>query len=492
MRFFKRLQTAKDIWFVIGISVFFFLLRLPSFFEPYWYGDEGIYEVIGFALRHGRLLYRDIWDNKPPLLYLIYALFDGSQSPVRIFSFLVGIISIILFLFLAKKLFSNKWTVYTVTTIFTILLGLPLIEGNIANAENFMILPSVGAALLVISLVEDKLSKKKQQIFLALAGISLGLSLLTKIVAVFDVAAFWVFIFIVKSEYQKSFIKLVKEAINFSLIFISSFLLPLFITLIFFATQGAFKLFLQSSFFSNIGYVNYGNQFIIPQGLLVVKLILLFAFCIFLFFKKKLFSKTQLFIFIWLSFSLFSALFSQRPYTHYMLVAIASFSLFAGFLLEKGKMRIVYSLIFIGIIIFAWKNFWFYDKSFSYYANFAKYTVGVENTIQYQSFFDKVTPRDYGIVEYLNTVRKENDPIFVWGNSAQIYRLLNVMPPGKYTVAYHITSTPSTIKETQNSLIHSMPKYVIILQNAETMPYQLKHYSLKVQIDNAIIYERIY
>ncbi|HXS15287.1 MAG TPA: hypothetical protein VN711_04105, partial [Candidatus Saccharimonadales bacterium] len=69
-----RLQKSSHFWFLLAASLVFFLLRFPSFFEPYWYGDEGIYEVIGYGLTHGRLLYQGIWDNKPPLLYLIYAI----------------------------------------------------------------------------------------------------------------------------------------------------------------------------------------------------------------------------------------------------------------------------------------------------------------------------------------------------------------------------------------------------------------------------------
>ena len=51
-------------------------LRLPSLFEPFWYGDENIYLAIGQSIRHGQILYRDITDypNKPPLIYLFAAL----------------------------------------------------------------------------------------------------------------------------------------------------------------------------------------------------------------------------------------------------------------------------------------------------------------------------------------------------------------------------------------------------------------------------------
>lgn len=490
LKLITQLQKSRDFWFLFIGSIVFFLLRLPSFFEPYWYGDEGIYEVLGFGMRHGRLLYRDIWDNKPPLLYLIYALFNGDQAPVRIFSFVVGLIAVILFFFLTKKLFSKTSSQYTATILFGLLLGLPFLEGNIANAENFMILPSVGAALITFYLSEDKHLKIKHYLLLAISGLLLGISFLTKVVAVFDVAAFWFFLFVIGFQ-TEHFGKLVKQTFTYSVIFITTFLLPLLVTIIFFGLHGSLKTFFQSAFFSNVGYVNYGNQFIIPQGLLIAKLLLLGAIALFLLIKRTSFSKTQLFIYIWLSFSLFSALFSQRPYTHYLLVFIASFSLFIGLLIQEKK-KVFNTVLLVLLIIFLAKNFWYYDKVLGYYLNFVQYVSGTKTTENYQAFFDKNAVRDYEIASYLKTVRKDNEPIFIWGNSAQIYKLAEALPPGRYTVAYHITTNRETLKETQSALIQEMPKYVIILQNTQDMPYQLKHYKMSISISNAIIYERTY
>ena len=53
----------EAIFIILAVVV---LLRVPSLFEPYWYGDEGIYLTVGRSLRHGLALYRDVHDNKPP------------------------------------------------------------------------------------------------------------------------------------------------------------------------------------------------------------------------------------------------------------------------------------------------------------------------------------------------------------------------------------------------------------------------------------------
>ena len=64
---------SKNKFWVFLFLIFLFL-RLPSLFEPYWYGDEGIYLTLGQGVRKGLVLYQQIHDNKPPTLYYLAAL----------------------------------------------------------------------------------------------------------------------------------------------------------------------------------------------------------------------------------------------------------------------------------------------------------------------------------------------------------------------------------------------------------------------------------
>ena len=102
MFFTKRI--SYEAVFLLGVCLLFFLLRFPSLFEPYWYGDEGVYFTIGKALNQGRFLYTEIWDNKPPLLYLFYAVFNDLFS-IRFASLAFGLASVITFFFLAREFF---------------------------------------------------------------------------------------------------------------------------------------------------------------------------------------------------------------------------------------------------------------------------------------------------------------------------------------------------------------------------------------------------
>src|ERR1035437_6409331 len=112
MKILAKLEKSFDSWFLIVISFVFFLLRLPSLFEPDWYGDEGIYQVLGIGIRAGRLLYRDIFDNKPPLLYILYSLVSSDQFMTRFISLVFGLISVWGFFYLSKKILNNPKIAY--------------------------------------------------------------------------------------------------------------------------------------------------------------------------------------------------------------------------------------------------------------------------------------------------------------------------------------------------------------------------------------------
>src|SRR3989344_3016759 len=57
---------------LVIILLLTFLLRFPSLFEPFWYGDEGIFAAVARNLNLGGVLYETAWDNKPPMIYLTY------------------------------------------------------------------------------------------------------------------------------------------------------------------------------------------------------------------------------------------------------------------------------------------------------------------------------------------------------------------------------------------------------------------------------------
>lgn len=499
MRALARLDKNKSAWFMLILLFFFFLFRLPSLFEPYWYGDEGVYQTLGIAIKNDKLLYRDIWDNKPPLIYLLYSVLNSDQFATRAVSLIAGLLSVLVFFFLAKKLFDSvggSKIHFFATIIFAILFGLPLIEGNIANAENFMLLPILIAAFLIVnvstksksSLLNFKLSEQAFQ--LLTSGFLLSIAFLFKVVALFDLAAFIVFLTIIKVRQRQSLknIKNIKEQIVLVSV---GFIIPIIATALFFLANGALQDFLQATLIQNVGYVGHGNNFLIPYGFLFLKTVILSAFILYILKIRKILSATTTFILIWFAFSLFNAFFAERPYVHYLLVVIPSFSLIVGLIFWDKKYQKIITLFLLIATVFIFNNFLFFNKSIAYYPNFISFIIDKQSSISYKAFFDKKTPIDYEIALFLKSKINNKDSIFIWGNNPQVYKMTGALPPGKYVVAYHISGNKDGILNTKNAISKARPKFIVIMPNQPPIPFSLSGYFARFEIDKVLIYERI-
>ena len=71
-----RARPTSRHWRSVVLAVFAlgFVLRLPTFFRPLLSDDEAIYATTADAVARGGLLYRDVVDHKPPLIYHVYEL----------------------------------------------------------------------------------------------------------------------------------------------------------------------------------------------------------------------------------------------------------------------------------------------------------------------------------------------------------------------------------------------------------------------------------
>jgi hypothetical protein len=85
----ERTQSTRA-WLLGGLAVVF-LRALPNLRYPIG-RDQATYCVIGQGLLHGQLLYRDLWDNKPPAIFYVYALVVKIFGPVM---WCVGVVDIL-------------------------------------------------------------------------------------------------------------------------------------------------------------------------------------------------------------------------------------------------------------------------------------------------------------------------------------------------------------------------------------------------------------
>lgn len=459
----SELKTLKPIhWILLAVI----LLRIPSLFEPYWYGDEAIYLTLGEGIRQGLTLYKDIFDHKPPLIYILSAL-AGS---IFWFKFLL-LVSHIVTVFLFSKLVSvflekstmpekrQKKAVLLAVSLFALFTTLPLLEGNIANAELFLALPIIAGLLMVFS---SKLTPKR----LILTGGVFSLAILYKVPAVFEIAALIVFWWLVSLG---SFTKTL-QAFGKTLFLGIGITLPILATILYYTLQGALHDYLAAGLLINIGYtaswsapVTQNIDFL--SGNLVTRTIVLFVLLAAIAVFKKRLDQTTFFVSLWFVFSLFAALLSGRPYPHYLLQAIAPLALLVTILVNGAQKQRFWTtpliLVFLASLVFY--KFSAYPV-LPYYQNFLAFTFGQKGHQQYLTSFDVRTPRTYRLAQFIASTTKPKDKIFIWGTEPELYALSRRLPPGRYVTSFHISDFGGA-QETIQALSKNLPKYILIDTN---------------------------
>ena len=346
-------------WLVVHEAILMILagvvfLRIPSLFEPYWYGDEGIYLTIGRAMRHGVELYKGIHDNKPPLIYTLAAVADGKQFWFKFILLLWGVATVAVFWNVSRY---KIWP----TVIFAALTTLPLLEGNIANAELFFLLLTVSAFGLVWK--NDSL----KNIFGA--GVLYGMAGLFKTPGLLEVAV-WPTIWLVTRDrgwFKKSFWMGVGAVI------------PTGLAVVYFLGRGTLPEFMTAVGIKMIPYLSSWNVGLPIIGSLSGRAMLLVGWLGVLWLVGRKVPRTVVIMGVWWGIALFSALLSGRPYPHYLLQLVPVVSLVAGAVVWEEKRGKILWLTMVVTTVAAVSLFKFYAYPVvSYYQNWGKWVVGAE------------------------------------------------------------------------------------------------------------------
>lgn len=478
---YRLIQKIKDFdrWLAIpnwlcGLLGAVFVLRIPSFFEAYSYGDEMIYLTLGNAVRHGLTLYKDIHDNKPPLLYLLAAI-AGNLFWFKVILALAAIVAVILFWKLALKIFAKEKKAMIATFAFAILTTLPLLEGNIVNSENFMIGLTM-AALLVL------LTQKHSFKNLFLAGVLFACAALFKIPAAFEVPAILVYWFIADSG--KNLGELSRKTFFIGL----GFLTPILLTIVWYYFRGALPDYIKAAFLQNIGYLSsfrpedIQKPFLVRNAPLLIRGVIVLIGLIILWLKRSKLSKEFVFATVWVLLALFAVTLSERPYPHYLLQAVPAASLLIAILVKGETVDQVLTIIPLGLLLFipVYYKFYYYP-TFSYYARFVKLATGQMNKQAYLNTFGGNTLNNYEIADFIVKSTAPDEKIFVWGDSPVIYALTRRLPAFKYVAAYHILGFSSKA-EVISALTKQPPAIIVILTDSpgfpEIMPFLNRDYVL--------------
>lgn len=450
---------------LILILILVILLRLPSLFEPAWYGDENIYLTIGQGIRKGLVLYRDITDypNKPPLIYWLAAL-ARSVFGFRLILMLWNLVNVTVIWKVLRLLLPKKpWIHYSFTLMFVLLTSLPILEGNITNGEIFMIMPTTAAMLLL------------WQGRFFWAGTLFAVGFLFKVPVAADMIASGIFFLVIPPPaprlWRAGLFNTHKFAISIrnGLVLTMGWMWLVGLTVGIHAWQGIPPMVLIKEMMGNTRYINTwqsGRDFLTLATLPARTVVVLGATILLIWCRKRI-NQTVLWASLWTMWALFGALLSGRPYPHYLLQVVPPLVMLMASAAYERKAVINLAVVAV-VLMLIWGAYVRFNFSvypvLAYYPNFWAYTTGKISQEEYYRRFDGRMPRNYLVAEYLREHTASSEQIYVWGTEPDVYVLTKRLPVGRLTTSFHVEDLDEYNRLNQE-LKQTLPKYIVWMEN---------------------------
>lgn len=205
--------------------------------------DEGQYGYIAWRWLDGALPYVDSFDQKPPATYLVYALafaaFGVSPESLHWVTGLYTLGTVVALHALGRVLVSPAAGL-AAAAMLSLLVVEPSFLGNASNTETFLLLP------MVLGLLASVRALPRRSLGWSFAAGALGaLACLFKQVAAFNLLYCGVLLLLGGSR---------KPDLRLATALVAGAMLPLLVTLAFFAAQGALDPLLEHVVWHNLGY----------------------------------------------------------------------------------------------------------------------------------------------------------------------------------------------------------------------------------------------
>ena len=515
--FFKKIDRFLDRQtLLLLLLVLIIILRLPNFFEPYWYGDEAIYLTLGNALKQGGQLYTTIIDHKTPLIY--YLAMVPNQLYFRVLNLCWMLATTTFFFYFAKKLFKKESKAFLASLILVILTSLPWLEGNIPNGELFVMgFVMLGAVFFTHSSIFTNLLQKelvfkqtlKDGLILSAAGAMMGLGILTKVPALLDAAAFLAIFALLFSKVlfnPKNEAKMIKQSFfylaNRGLFFGLGLITPILISILYFVSKGQGQDYLDYGLLYNFRYsqswsLDLGNDLLNFAFSMAGKTIILFILFSLIILNHEQLKKSFQFISLYFIFALYSVLLSNRPYPHYFiqmvpalaLLLVETFSTLQTILRKHKQKKILglgktlvlsAGLLSLTIYIMLSLNFKPYS-TVKYYKQFYKYATLQISKEEYENSFDSLVAENRQVSQLIKEMGLKK--IFIWGTNPLLYAQSHTIPTSRFTVSFHIKDFGDHDR-TMAQIRQEKPKLIIVMNNETDNFPQLTSYLQEFYLEN--------
>lgn len=435
------------------------VLYLPALDNPFE-RDEGVYATIAQGLLEGLVPYRDLFDNKPPLVYAWYALgfvlFGESVVAPRLIAALLLSLTTLAVYGEARLLFA-KGVAYVATGLFALGTGLPWIALH-ANTEAYMLLPLVGS-LLAFTLG----LRRRNGWWLLAAGVLGGMAMMTKQVALWNVIALAVVAAVWhwrRNGLNRRIVVPPGQVLAGASISVGAVAIP-------FALAGA----LSDLFYASLSYnflyvsslslverlVNLGYGLLVFFGI-AAPLISASIFGVYLVFRRPRRSLDYL-VLLWALASAIGVASGGRFYPHYFLHLVPAMSILAAitiYNLWRGRnlRRLVKPAVLTGLVLLV--------VSAGTNAVLLAVPRQAEEELAPSVFHQKMWEQDSeAIGDYIEERTDPDQTIFNFGRESQIYFYADRRPAVRYFYDWAFRYDEETLPELMADLRDGKPIYII-------------------------------
>lgn len=416
------MEPARGYRALLAAALLFTVLRVPSFLEPSWYTDEAGYATTARALLHGKVLYAQIWTNKPPLhpwtLAMVLKLVGPEEWGLHGLTYVSGLLALAALAYAATRLLSPSRATVAVL-LGALLLGAPLLGTELAIPENLLIAPAAWAGALLLTRVGGP-GRWWPLAVGALAAAAIGYQQ----TAVADATAFAVIILFAAPRPLRSLaLYLVVVTAGTALWLVPSLVLAG-------PSRVAFAL---------VGFYIPFTQAVLPQGhggLLRDAALLVLATALAVLAAYLLRRRPVVIWGSWL-WAIATALVAgaaHQPYAHYVIPTVVPQALALAAVpvpsswVPRPRQGVGYAVLLLAVagtwvLAAVIRSDWMLDQFWlaPYYGGFAEVAAGREPLTTWQHGFDARVASDEGVAAWVRSHHREGTRAVVWSSDAWPY-----------------------------------------------------------------------
>lgn len=458
----KRIENkhTSDIFLFIVVCIISLIYLNSSPLYPNMLPDidSSVFQVMGKGMLENKIIYKDLFDHKGPIVYIINAIafLISNKYGLFITEVIIAYIGTI-FIYKTARIFLNK-NFSIIMSIIYLFIGYRYFYGGNYSEEYAITFISI-AIYYIIKILHSKENHKLNWIMI---GATFAITFLIKptYCAIWAVFGLVQLICSIKDKKIKELIK----AIGYMIIGILIISIPIIIYLV---INGAMNSFIDAYFLMNI---KYSKSTITQKIQGLIKLFIAYKYSVYLILmlisniviliSKKINRRTKAFITLFFIISTILTGWSPAAYSHYLIQLAPCFTLeiiiFTYIILSKVKeknilnykiikelpLKFIYTIITICVMLLI--------------------SVKLISILNYMKYVDHSHENFRNSINEVKKYIDKDDAILVLGNNSYYYLIFDKLPNTKYFFQLPIIEYDSKIKdEIEKYIIEEKPKVII-------------------------------